>query len=55
MTVTWSSIDGKPTTGQRIGFSVSLSEYKSESSVSYVEQLIMCETDKPYTWTTIKI
>ena len=55
LALTWSSIGGKPTTGERIGFSVSLSEYKSESSLSYIEQLIMCEADKPYTWATIKL
>ncbi len=55
MTVAWSSIGGKPATGERIGFSVSLSEYKIESRVSYVEQLIMCEADKPYTWATIRL
>ena len=55
LTIAWESIGGKPNVNERIGFSISLAEYKTESRIDYSEQLTMSDWDKPYTWATIKL
>lgn len=47
--VSWDSIGGKPLSGERIGFNISLIE------TAYTEDLVNSDRDKPYTWATVKL
>lgn len=49
--IPWEKVGGMPQKNVRIGFSVTLNEHTS--SGSYEEELIGCDSNKPYTWTSI--
>jgi hypothetical protein len=53
LAISWDELGGIPDTDERIGFSVALTDY-SNSSSNYTEDLTMSDSDKPYTWVTIK-
>jgi len=53
LAISWDKLGGIPEADERIGFSVALTDYSNSSN--YTENLTMSDSNKPYTWVTIRL
>lgn len=53
--IPWVVLGGKPGTGSRIGYNISLVENTGSGLTNYIETMTGNSEDKPYTWSTLTL